>query len=81
MTKTDEAVRNWLYEWHGGQRCPVYAAASSGLVADESAVIWNLSLDVPADDFEEFKRWLDKLPKIYVKISGETYRKLPWANH
>lgn len=81
MAKTAEAVRSWLYEWHGGQRCPVYAAASSGLVADESAVIWNLSLDVPTEDLEEFKRWLDKLPRSYVKIRGETYRKLPWANH
>jgi hypothetical protein len=31
-------ARKMMYDWHGGQSCPLYAAASSGLVADTKSL-------------------------------------------
>ena len=36
-------ARKMMYSWHGGQSCPLYAAASSGLVADWDALLQECS--------------------------------------
>ena len=35
-----KTARKMLYSWHGGQACPLYAAASSGLVANWDALLY-----------------------------------------
>lgn len=35
----DERARALAYDWHGGQSSPLYAFASSGLVADLDALL------------------------------------------
>lgn len=38
-----KTARKMMYSWHGGQSCPLYAAASSGLVADWDALLYACS--------------------------------------
>ena len=33
-------ARKMMYSWHGGQSCPLYAAASSGLVANWDVLLY-----------------------------------------
>lgn len=35
-----KTARKMMYSWHGGQSCPLYATASSGLVADWDALLY-----------------------------------------
>lgn len=40
----NEKLRDLMYSWHDGQGSPLYAAASSGLVADPATLVAELRL-------------------------------------
>ncbi len=80
-------ARKMMYSWHGGQTCPLYAAASSGLVAD-----WDSLLHACNDmkgskehpqDYAKLTEWIkDKQAKqkSSIVVQGQSYAVLPWVN-
>ena len=80
-------ARNMLYSWHGGQSCPLYAAASSGLVADWDALLYACngmkdSKDYP-QDYAKITEWIKHRQakhKISIVVQGQSYAVLPWVS-
>ena len=83
-----ERARELLYNWHGGQWDPTYAAASSGLVEDLPALIQELYLsslhpstsDEDKVELEQLIGYLNNpISTFSVEANGHPYLALPWA--
>lgn len=85
-------VRQALYEWHSGQGSAVYAAASSGIVADESLLDLELAMaqmvanatgnKLEVENLKRIRKWL----KVhydgphYTLGSEKVFLTLPWCS-
>lgn len=76
-----------MYDWHGGQFDPLYAAASSGLVESFDALLHacNCMKDDPdyPDDYAKLTEWIKhKQSKAKYKyiVAGSSYFVLPWIS-
>ncbi len=80
-------AREMMYSWHGGQSCPLYAAASSGLVADWDALLhacngMKNSKEHP-HDYAKITEWLEHKQakqKSSIIVQGQSYAALPWVS-
>lgn len=93
MTISSQEARELLYDWHGGQTSPEYAAASSGLVISMEQLkesLLHLAMQVehtPNPDpkeVEELHTVLDYLSEQEDEaprrvVNGVAYIALPWA--
>ncbi len=82
-----KTAREIMYSWHGGQSCPLYAAASSGLVADWDALLYacNDMKDIKDDphDYAKLTEWIKHKQgkqKSSVVVQGRSYAVLPWVS-
>ena len=81
-------ARKMMYSWHGGQSCPLYAAASSGLVADwayllDSCNCMKDSKEYP-QDYAKLTEWIkhkhkQAKHKFRIDVQGQSYAILPWG--
>ena len=82
-----KTARKMMYSWHGGQLCPLYAAASSGLVADWDALLYACngikdSKEYP-QDYAKLTEWIkhrQAKQKFSIVVQGQSYAVLPWAS-
>ena len=82
-----KTARRMLYSWHGGQSCPLYAAASSGLVADWGALLYACngikdSKEYP-QDYAKLTEWVkhrQAKQKFSIIVQGQSYAVLPWVS-
>ena len=82
-----KTARKMMYSWHGGQSCPLYAAASSGLVADWDALLYACngmkdSKEYP-QDYAKLTEWIQHKQakqKSSVVVQGQSYAVLPWGS-
>ena len=79
-------ARKMMYAWHGGQLCPLYAAASSGLVADWDALLHAFncmkdSKDYP-QDYAKLTEWIKhkQKQKSSIVVQSRSYAVLPWVS-
>ncbi len=80
-------ARKMMYAWHGGQSCPLYAAASSGMVAN-----WDSLLHACNDmkdskehpqDYAKLTEWIkhkQAKQKFSIVVQGQSYAVLPWVS-
>lgn len=77
-----KTARKIMYDWHNGQTCPLYAAASSGLVENWDALMYACSTITETPDREKLIEWVknkkDK-QKFSVIVRGSSYAVLPWV--
>ena len=76
-----KTARRIMYEWHSGQWSPLYAAASSGLVACFDALKHECStIDNP--DRDKLMVWLEKQAQKRTRyvFCGSSYTPLPWVS-
>lgn len=85
---TNKTARKLLYQLHGGQWSPEYAAASSGLVDNWGDIRHNLTLDAQSQnpdlksDAEKLLLWINEQVKKDTRAltsDGKEYYFLPWA--
>ena len=77
-------AREIMYSWHGGQLCPLYAAASSGLVADWDVLLYACecikdSKEHP-QDYAKLTEWIkhkQAKQKFSIIVQGQSYAALP----
>ena len=77
-------ARTLMYSWHGGQECPLYAAASSGLLADWDALLYACncmkdSKEYP-QDYAKLTEWIKHKKakqKFSIIVRGQSYAVLP----
>lgn len=82
-----KTARKMMYSWHGGQTCPLYAAASSGLVADWDALLYACtdmkdSKEYP-QDYTKLTEWIkhkQAKQKAGIVVQGRSYAVLPWVS-
>ena len=82
-----KTAREMMYSWHGGQSCPLYAAASSGLVAEWDALLYACngmkdSKEYP-QDYAKLTGWIQHKQakqKFSVVVHGRSYAVLPWVS-
>ena len=82
-----KTAREMMYSWHGGQSCPLYAAASSGLVADWDALLYACngmkdSKEYP-QDYAKLTEWIkhkQAKQKFSIIVQGQSYAVLPWVS-
>ncbi len=82
-----KTAREIMYSWHGGQSCPLYAAASSGLVADWDALLYACndmqgSKEHP-QDYAKLTEWIkhkQSRQKSSIVVQGQSYAVLPWVS-
>ena len=80
-------ARKIMYSWHGGQSCPLYAAASSGLVADWDSLLQECSgmkdsKEYP-QDYAKITEWIkcaQAKQKSSIVVQGRSYAVLPWVS-
>lgn len=77
-------ARRLMYEWHGGQGSPFYAAASSGLVASFELLMSECREITDKAARLKLAAWIDaqqkRAPRVTVKGSQcHYYHALPWA--
>ena len=80
-------ARALMYSWHGGQVCPLYAAASSGLVASWDALLYACncmkdSKEYPLD-YAKLTEWIkhkQARQKPSIVVQGQRYAVLPWVS-
>ena len=80
-------ARKMMYSWHGGQSCPLYAAASSGLVRDWSALLAECE-SIKGDpehpqDHAKLTEWIKHKQakhKSSIIVQGQSYAVLPWVS-
>ena len=73
-------AREIMYSWHGGQCCPLYAAASSGLVADWDSLLHSCtcmkdSKEYP-QDYSKLTEWIKHKKakqKSSIVVQGRSY--------
>ena len=80
-------ARQIMYSWHGGQSCPLYAAASSGLVADWNDLLYacncmKASKEHPQDHAKltEWLKYKKAKQKSSISVQGQSYAVLPWVS-
>ena len=81
-----KTARKMMYSWHGGQTCPLYAAASSGLVADWDALLYACNCmrgrEYP-QDYAKLTEWIkhkQAKQKPSIVVHGQSYAVLPWVS-
>ena len=82
-----KTARKMMYSWHGGQSCPLYAAASSGLVSDWDALLYACngikdSKEHP-QDYAKLTEWIKHKQgkhKHSIVVQGQSYAVLPWVS-
>ena len=82
-----KTARKMMYSWHGGQSCPLYAAASSGLVASWDALLHACngmkdSKEYP-QDYAKLTGWIkhkQARQKSSIVVQGQSYAVLPWIS-
>ena len=82
-----KTAREMMYAWHGGQSCPLYAAASSGLVAEWDALLHACngmkdSKDYP-QDYAKLTEWIKHnqgKQRSSIVVQGQSYAVLPWVS-
>lgn len=84
-------VRKTLYEWHSGQYSAVYAAASSGIVADESlldrelaeaqVIAYEAGNHIEVENLKRVRKWLEVHydGPHYALGSEKVFLTLPWC--
>ena len=79
---THEKARRIAYDWHGGQSSPMYAFASSGLVADLPALVAEIDdckrygLSTQLRELDQLRRFVLAMPRT----SDARYPYMaPWA--
>ncbi len=80
-------ARRMMYSWHGGQSCPLYAAASSGLVADWGSLLYACncmkdSKEYP-QDYAKLTEWIKyekAKQKSSIIVQGRSYAALSWVS-
>ena len=80
-------ARKMMYSWHGGRSCPLYAAASSGLVTDWDALLYACngmkdSKEYP-QDYTKLTEWIKYKKakhKSSIVVQGQSYAVLPWVS-
>lgn len=80
-------ARKLMYAWHGGMADPLYAAASSGLVADWDSLLYACncmkeSAEYPLD-YAKLTEWIkhkQSKQKHSVIVQGQSYAVLPWVS-
>ena len=80
-------ARKMMYSWHGGQWCPLHAAASSGLVYDWDALLYACngmkdSKEYP-QDYAKLTEWIkhkQSKQKFSVAVQGRSFAVLPWRS-
>jgi hypothetical protein len=78
MNQRDQNARLGLYSYHGGQGCPLHAAASSGMVEDLTLLINTLRDIYSVKDRVFLQRYLTARCTKQVFINGKGYYLLPW---
>ena len=76
-----KTARKMMYSWHGGQSCPLYAAASSGMVADWDSLLraCNCMKD-SKEDYAKLTEWIKQAKqKSSIVVQGRSYAVLPWG--
>lgn len=78
-----EVARNIAYMWHGGMWSPLYAFASSGLIADLNALLGEIRECMEVAETKTDKRHLNSLYRFardcVVHIPGQYPYAAPWA--
>lgn len=80
-------ARKIMYNWHGGMSDPLYAAASSGLVADWDSLLYACncmkdSEEYPSD-YAKLTEWIKykrSKQEYSVIVQGQSYAVLPWVS-
>ena len=68
-------ARALMYSWHGGQECPLYAAASSGLVADWDALLAECeSIKGDPDNPQDYAKLTEWIKHKQAKQKFSRYR-------
>jgi len=85
----NKTARKLLYEWHNGQFCPLYCAASSGLVENfdylktDIDILLSMSLIQESNNkLERLLEWInnqEKCAKKGIANDRKEYWFLPWA--
>lgn len=75
---TPEKARRIAYDWHGGQSSPLYAFASSGLVADLSALVAEID-DCKRYGLSAQLRELDQLKRFVLAMPRTSDARCPYA--
>ena len=87
----EKEVRQALYEWHSGQGSAVYAAASSGIVADESrldlelaeaqVIAYAAGNPLEVANLKRIRKWLEVHydGPHYTLGSEQVFLTLPWC--
>ena len=76
---TPEKARRIAYDWHGGQSSPMYAFASSGLVADLPALVAEIDdckrygLSTQLRELNQLRRFVLAMPRTSYPYTA------PWA--
>ena len=79
---THEKARRIAYDWHGGQSSPLYAFASSGLVADLPALVAEIDdckrygLSTQLRELDQLRRFVLAMPRTNDASYPYT---APWA--
>ena len=81
---TPENARRIAYRWHGGQNSSLYAFASSGLVADQLALLSDIRTNTPNPGSEKIDaRELNSLYRFardcLARVPGRYPFAAPWA--
>ena len=81
-----KTAREMMYSWHGGQSCPLYAAASSGLVANWDVLLYACdgmkdSKEYP-QDYAKLTEWIKhkQAKQKFSIVQGQSYAVLPWVS-
>lgn len=74
-----------MYSWHGwnnGLHCPLYAAASSGLVQDWPGIMAACDSITDSHDRAKLCEWLKHKQAKHktITLRGHEYAVLPWAH-
>ena len=84
----NDDARRLLYEWQGGQRSALYAAASSGLIEDMGALAGEITCCMniahgcgnmrELQDLKDLRKFCEFKVRGPIEINGEVYLALPW---
>lgn len=78
----NNTARKLMYEWHSGQTCPLYAAASSGLCASFDALLYACN-GIAEPDKSKLIEWIkhrQEMQRYDVIVRGTGYAILPWVS-
>lgn len=78
----NNTARKLMYEWHSGQTCPLYAAASSGLCASFDALLYACK-GIVEPDRSKLIEWINQrqdTQRYRVMVQGTNHAVLPWVS-